>query len=98
MWPFIAPTQRTNALASFGNGGSADAMDDDAVAVVLGGQAAAAAREHVDLDTRRRTSCSESLRTWRPSPPSITGGYSQEMSRTRIADALTLPAGRSTRS
>ena len=50
MWPFIASTQRTNAVASFGNGLLADPVDDHAVLVGLGRQPAAAAREHVDLD------------------------------------------------
>ena len=43
---------------------------------------------------RRATSCSESLRTWRPSPPSITGGYSQETSSTRIGRPRTLSSVR----
>ena len=32
-----------------------------------------------------RTSCSDSLRTWRARPPSTIGGYSQERIRTRTA-------------
>ena len=34
--------------------------------------------------TSRSTSASESLRTWRARPPSISGGYSQERIRTRV--------------
>ena len=58
-------------------------MHDHAVTLLALGQVLAAAREHVHLDALP-TRFSDSLRTWRASPPSITGGYSQENVRVRI--------------
>ena len=60
-----------------------DAVDAHARARPRRRRRARAAREDVDLDALRRTSASESLRTWRARPPSTIGGYSQERIRTR---------------
>src|SRR5690349_21728653 len=43
--------------------------------------------------TPRSTSASESLRTWRARPPSISGGYSQERMRTRVKGGWGLGLG-----
>ena len=59
------------------------AVDAHAGADLLGHVALAPAREDVDRRRPCATSPSESLRTWRASPPSTIGGYSQERIRMR---------------
>ena len=61
-----------------------DAMHVDPADHLLGRRLLAAAGQDVDLGPRA-TSASESLRTWRARPPSMSGGYSQERIRTRLS-------------
>ena len=83
MSAFIDSTQRTNALGSFGNSGSRTRCTTTPCRSSSTGSRAPP-RVSTCTSVPSCTRCSESLRTCRASPPSMTGGYSQEISRTRM--------------
>src|SRR3954447_4537389 len=84
MWSFILRTQATNACRSSGISGSG-------IRWTITPWRSSRALERVPprvstcTSTPARTSASESLRTWRASPPSTIGGYSQDRMRIRTA-------------
>src|SRR4051812_41677235 len=85
MWVFMSSTHLTNFVRSFfGNGGSATRCTTTP-ARTSSVACSRAPRVSTCTSTPARTSPSDSLRTWRPSPPSTIGGYSQLTIRTRGA-------------
>src|SRR6185312_3095134 len=83
MCSFIDATQRMNALTSRGKGGW---LTRCTITPWRSSRAARCSEPRVRTctSTPSPTRFSDSLRTWRASPPSITGGYSQENVRVRI--------------
>ncbi len=84
------PSARTLSM-SFGNGGSRTPVHDDAVALLAGRQLAAAAGQHVHFDPVAPRGARRACGRGAPSPPSMIGGYSQVISRTRMYRVQTLP-------
>src|SRR6476661_4833531 len=94
MSPFICSTQATNRWSSRGQLGSrtlwtATPASSSPPGCPPGG-GSPTPRVSTSTLTPCRTSASASLRTWRASPPSMTGGYSQERSSTRLLMPETL--------
>src|SRR5512132_2278543 len=84
MSSFIASTQATKASrSSFGNSGSRTRWTVTPWRSSTGWRRPPP-RASTCTSTPLRTSPSASLRTWRASPPSTIGGYSQDRMRTRI--------------
>src|SRR3954451_11884168 len=85
MSEFMRSTQATNSPRSVGRVGSRMRwMATPAAASSAGGSSPP--RVGTWTSTPRSTSPSESLRTWRARPPSISGGYSQERISTRVIE------------
>src|SRR4051794_7346068 len=83
MCVFMSSTQVTKQFrSSLGNGGSATRCTTTPARTSSVG-CSRAPRVRTCTSTPSRTSPSDSLRTWRPSPPSTMGGYSQETISTR---------------
>ena len=82
MSEFIRSTQATNSPRSVGRFGSRMRWMMTPARSSSGDSSPP--RVSTWTSTSRSTSASESLRTWRASPPSISGGYSQERMRTRV--------------
>ena len=83
MSEFIRSTQVTNSPRSVGRFGSRMRWTMTPLARSSAGDSSPP-RVSTWTSTSRSTSASESLRTWRARPPSISGGYSQERIRTRV--------------
>src|SRR5271170_6252478 len=99
MSSFIRSTHATNRSRSRGQLGSRTRCTvtppSSATPSCPGSECSPIPRVSTSTVTPWRTSPSASLRTWRASPPSITGGYSQERMSTRSLTSGTLPsAGR----
>ena len=83
MSEFIRSTQATNSPRSVGRFGSRMRWMTTPPLRSSAGDSSPP-RVSTWTSTSRSTSASESLRTWRARPPSISGGYSQERMRTRV--------------
>src|SRR4051812_34508083 len=91
MCAFMLRTQETNRFRSSGYSGSGTRWTCTPWRSSWGA-VRAPPRVSTWTSTPSRTSASESLRTWRASPPSTIGGYSQLRTRAVGANAWTLPA------
>src|SRR5215218_10136584 len=83
MSEFIRSIQATNSPRSVGRFGSRMRWITTPPRLSCAGDSSPP-RVRTWTSTSRSTSASESLRTCRASPPSISGGYSQERIRTRV--------------
>ena len=91
MSSFIVVDPAMKRRGRFGNSRLAHAVHDHAVAVLLEPAAAPPPRVSTWTSTPSRTSCSESLRTWRARPPSIDRRVLPGDQQGAHAAALTLP-------
>ena len=83
MSEFMRSTQVTNSPRSVGRFGSRMRWTRTPLESSCAGDSSPP-RVSTWTSTSRSTIASESLRTWRARPPSISGGYSQERIRTRV--------------
>src|SRR5919201_2164097 len=95
MSEFIRSTQATNSLSSAGRVGSITRWTWTPAIVSSEGDSSPP-RVKTWTSVSRSTSASESLRTWRASPPSMSGGYSQDRMRIRVIRDLGLEQRRQT--
>src|SRR6266511_3794517 len=86
MSAFMRSTQATNSPRSVGRVGSRTRWIETPAATSSGGDSSPP-RVRTCTSVPSSTSASESLRTWRASPPSIRGGYSQDRISVRGTDA-----------